>query len=376
MNRRTHDPRPDWRARVEAQGLVFHTAAQTGVYWGEDAYYEFTAADVDAIEDATRELHALCVAAVGRVIADRRYAELGLDALAIELVERSWFARAPSLYGRLDLAFGPDGVPKLLEYNADTPTSLLEAAVVQWTWCDECMPHADQASALHDELIGRWRELARTTGPVVHFASVDDVEDEMTCGYLRDTAQQAGLETVGLKMGSIGWDPARRALVDLQGRPIRSLFKLYPWEGLVLDDLAPALAEVDVTWLEPAWKMVLSNKAILPILWELFPDHPNLLPASREPGRVGEAWVKKPLFGREGSNVTVVAPGVEVATEGPYDDRGWVYQAYADLGEHAAMRPVIGSWLVGDRPAGIGIRETAGYVTNNTARFVPHVVRS
>jgi hypothetical protein len=39
------------------------------------------------------------------------------------------------------------------------------------------------------------------------------------------------------------------------------------------------------------------------------------------------------------------------------------------------MRPVIGSWLIGDCAAGIGIRETAGYVTGNTARFVPHVVR-
>ena len=372
MKRHAREPRPDWKARVEAQGLVFHTAAHTGVYWGEDAYYEFSAAEADTIERATRELHALCMAAVGRVIADRRYAELGLDPLAIELVERSWFQRAPSLYGRLDLAFGADGIPKLLEYNADTPTSLLEAAVVQWTWCDEHMPGADQATAIHDQLIARWRELAPRIGPVVHVASVEDVEDEMTCGYLRDTAQQAGLETVGLPMRAIGWDGSRRALVDLDGRPIKSLFKLYPWEGLVLDKLAPVLADVDVAWLEPPWKMILSNKAILPILWDLFPDHPNLLPASREP--LGEAWVKKPLFGREGSNVTIHAPGVDVATEGPYDDRGWVYQAYADLGEHAAMRPVIGAWLVGDRAAGIGIRETPGYVTNNTARFVPHVV--
>jgi glutathionylspermidine synthase len=85
--------------------------------------------------------------------------------------------------------------------------------------------------------------------------------------------------------------------------------------------------------------------------------------------------VKKPLLGREGSNVTIAAPGVEVATGGPYADTGFVYQAYADLGEHAGMRPVIGSWVIGGEPAGIGIRETAGYVTSNTARFVPHVLR-
>lgn len=64
-----------------------------------------------------------------------------------------------------------------------------------------------------------------------------------------------------------------------------------------------------------------------------------------------------------------------MATGGPYDAIGFVYQRYAELGEHAGMRPVIGSWVIGGEPAGIGIREAAGYVTSNTARFVPHVIR-
>src|SRR5439155_9833106 len=172
------------------------------------------------------------------------------------------------------------GVPFMLEYNADTQTSLLEAGVFQWTWRAECAPAADQWSAIHDRLIATWRALAPSLGDTVHFACVEDLEDEMTVGYLRDTAEQAGLRTVSLAMGDVGWEVARGQLVDLEGRAIRSMFKLYPWEGLVLDTLAPVLARADVRWLEPAWKMVLSNKAILPILWELFPGHPNLLPAS------------------------------------------------------------------------------------------------
>jgi glutathionylspermidine synthase len=374
VKRRRIDPRPDWRARVEAQGLVFHTTERQGVYWGEGTFYELTAAEADAIATATTELQAMCVAAAGRVVRDGRFAELGLDPLAAELVARSWNRREPALYGRLDLAFGPDGVPKLLEYNADTPTSLLEAAVIQWTWQTECVPGADQANSLHDRLIARWHELRPRLGASVYFACVDDLEDAMTVGYLRDTAQQAGLATTGIAMADLGWDETRDALVDLDGRAIASVFKLYPWEGLVTDTLAPALARMRVAWLEPAWKMVLSTKAILPILWELFPEHPNLLAASREPDRVGDAWVRKPRLGREGANVTIAAPGVSVETGGPYGDAGWIYQAYAELGEHDGMRPVIGSWLVGDAAAGIGIRETDGHVTSNTARFVPHVV--
>jgi len=376
VKRRELAPRPDWRARVESQGLIFHSVRETGVYWGEGACYELSAAEADTIAAATTELHAMCLAAARHVIEHERFAELGItDAIAIDLARASWRAQPPSLYGRLDLAFGPDGVPKLLEYNADTPTSLLEAAVVQWSWLDDVAPDADQASAIHELLIARWRELAPRLGACVHFAYVDDIEDRMTVGYLRDTAQQAGLATVGLAMADVGWDPAIDHLVDLEGRAIRSLFKLYPWEGLVADALAPMLGRLDVAWLEPAWKMILSNKAILPILWELFPDHPNLLAAAREPGRVGDAWVRKPLLGREGSNVTIATPALTATTEGPYDDRGWVYQAYADLGLHDGMRPVIGAWLVGDVAAGIGIRESASPITSNTARFVPHLVR-
>jgi hypothetical protein len=191
----------------------------------------------------------------------------------------------------------------------------------------------------------------------------------MTVGYLRDTAEQAGLATRGIFIEDLGWDPAAGALVDLDGAPIAALFKLYPWEGLVADELGELLPVIPVMWFEPAWKMILSNKAILPILWELFPDHPNLLPAAGEP--LPGAWVRKPRLGREGANVSIRAPGIEVDSAGPYADTGFVYQTYTELGEHDGMRPVIGSWLIGGCAAGIGIRETTGYVTGNTARFAP-----
>jgi glutathionylspermidine synthase len=366
-------PRDHWRTRIEEQGLVFHTTADTGVYWGEGTFYEFTGDEIDAIEAATAELHACCLDAAACVIEERRYAELGIPELAARLVERSWAEEPPSLYARMDLAFGPDGVPKLLEYNADTPTSLLEAGVIQWSWLADCFPDADQFNRVHDALIETWRDLRAHVAATVHFGFVEDVEDEMTVAYLRDTAEQAGLATLAIAMEDLGYDRGRTALVDLEGRPISTLFKLYPWEGLIADPLAPMLPALATQWIEPAWKMVLSNKAILPVLAELFPDHPNILPASRAP--LDGPWVKKPLLGREGSNVTIAAPGVDVATGGPYDASGFVYQRYADLGEHAGMRPVIGSWVIGGEPAGIGIRESPGHVTSNTARFVPHVIR-
>ena len=129
--------------------------------------------------------------------------------------------------------------------------------------------------------------------------------------------------------------------------------------------------------MEPAWKMILSSKGILPVLWELFPDHPNLLPASLDPEHpaLRGGWVRKPLHGREGSNVTIEAPGVSVSTSGHYAEDRFVHQAYVDMGLYCGLRPMLGSWLIAGEPAGLGIRETRGHVTNNTASFVPHVVR-
>ncbi len=329
--------RPDWRRRVEAQGLLFHALEDRREYWGEGTYYEFSPDEIATLETATNTRHALCLQAAEVAIQQKRYAELGVPAQAIPLIERSWEEEPPSIYGRLDLAFGPDGVPKLLEYNADTPTSLLEAAVIQWTWLEDVFPARDQFNAMHDRLIETWREVApHLDGPLVHFACVPSVEDEMTVGYLRDTCEQAGLATVGMFMEDIGWNG--RDFIDLEHRHIHNLFKLYPWEGLLADPFAQHLSAAPaVRWIEPAWKLLLVDEGhAAAAVQELFQGHPNLLPASftELPG----AWVKKPLHGREGSNVTIAAPGVSVSTPGPYDTEPFVYQAYADLGEHDGMR--------------------------------------
>jgi glutathionylspermidine synthase len=121
--------------------------------------------------------------------------------------------------------------------------------------------------------------------------------------------------------------------------------------------------------------MILSNKGILAILWELFPDHPNLLPAYFDDALL-EAYARKPLLSREGANVSLVLFGQTVAeTRGDYGDEGFVYQALAPLPIFDGSSAVIGSWVVAGEPAGVGIRESDGPITGNTSRFVPHRIR-
>jgi glutathionylspermidine synthase len=114
MQRRRIDPRPDWRARVEAQGLVFHTTAEHGVYWGEDSYYELTEREADD-RDRDDRAHLRCPRRVAHV--ERRLRRARHQPSIAPLVERSWRERAPSLYGRMDRRSAT--VPRLL---STTPT--------------------------------------------------------------------------------------------------------------------------------------------------------------------------------------------------------------------------------------------------------------
>jgi glutathionylspermidine synthase len=379
MERIAISPRPNWQAEVEGAGLVWHTA-DGKPYWNEAAYYSFSAGEIDTIEAATAELQRLCLEA-GQAIIDRNlFDRLGMPSWVVPYVKRAWDDEPPALFhGRFDLGYDGRNPPKLFEYNCDTPTALFEAAVVQWDWKEAVLPERDQFNSLHEKLVAKWRDIAPSfLTRNIHFTHVDDEpgEDTITVTYLRDTALKAGLASTPILIEDVGWDSAQRRFVDLDNRPIDVLFHLYPWEWLVNETFGPHIAESydSMHWIEPIWKMMWSNKALLAILWEMFPGHPNLLPAFFEP--TGGDYVRKPLLAREGANITVVQNGrTEVETGGDYGDEGFVYQQLFALPDFDGNRPVLGSWIVDGEPAGMGIRE-GGLVTGNTGRFVPHVFNS
>jgi glutathionylspermidine synthase len=372
MKRASSSPRPDWPTRVESQGLAFHSNPVP--YWDETACYEFTAAEVDVLEQAGNELYEMCIKAAEYVIRQDLFATFGIDPDWKAYVVESWERDDPSIYGRFDLAFDGSDSPRLLEFNADTPTALLEAAVIQWHWLQDRQPGADQFNSIHERLIERWGDLARTTDGILYFAAISDsVEDWVTVNYLRDTAMQAGLNTAYLAIEQIGWDTNRSRFVDLANRPISNIFKLYPWEWLMRERFGPHVLERHTAWFEPPWKMLLSNKAILPILWRLFPGHRALLRSEFEP--FGQSYVRKPCLGREGANIQIVFDGeVFLQTEGDYEGP-FIYQEICPLPKYDGGFPVIGCWTVAGTACGIGIRESDDLITRNTSRFVPHLFR-
>lgn len=378
MKRHSITPRINWQDKVSSQGLTYHTDPDGYPYWCESAYYEFTSDEVDVLYDATVELYERCIDAARYVIEGNLLGKIGIPSEAHDAIRWSWQKQERSLYGRFDLAFNGIDPPKMLEFNADTPTSLVEGAVIQWYWLQDCFPKSDQFNTVWEELVASWKAMAADgalMGQTVYFATCRSTEDWMTVTMLQETANEAGLRTQAIHMDEIGWDSLNGAFVDLQNNRIQTIFKLYPWEWMLKDQFGTnALRTLNtMQWIEPIWKFVLSCKGILPVLWELFPDHPNLLPCYADGPRSMRRYVSKPIISREGANVSIHTPSGTVDSPGSYGEYPRIFQELFDLPSFDGGHPVIGSWIVGGKSCGMGIRESQGLVTDDGSVYVPHL---
>ena len=250
---------------------------------------------------------------------------------------------------------------------------------MQWFWLQDFDKNKDQFNSVHEKLINYWKYLKNYLNPgTLHFTCLKETLEDLTnTEYLRDCAIQAGIETKLVFIDDIGWDNDGKQFLDLEDEPIKNIFKLYPWEWLLAESFGQNIPHDSnrALWIEPAWKMILSNKAILPILWELYPDCPYLLPAYFEQGTLTN-YVKKPFLSREGANIDLVMKHISLAkSDGQYGNEGFIFQELFTLPNYADHYPVIGSWVIGQEAAGIGIREADSLITDNKSRFVPHLIQ-
>ena len=390
LHRITLPERPDWRSEAEKLGFTF--ADMYGEpYWDETSAYSFTLAQIeDDIEDPSTELHAMCREAVAKVIdSESLMQRMDIPRAHWDLVAESWQRGEPELYGRFDLAYDGNSPAKMLEYNADTPTSLYESASFQWLWFEQqlaarVLPQgSDQFNGVHEALVARLAEMFAPDTDL-HFAAVAGApEDYATVETMAWATREAGLGAHYTDLDKIGIS-AEGQFTDSEDRVIGTLFKLYPWEDLLRDPFADKIAASGCRFIEPAWKAILSNKAILPVLWQMFDGHPNLLPAffedeaalGRAPDLLAGGYVTKPIFSREGQSVTIHQNGavLEAATARDYDQHPKIVQAYYPLPVFAEMRPVIGAWIVGETCVGMGLREDRSRITQDLSRFKPHFI--
>ena len=376
MKRNTTQPRNNWQQAVEKIGFGFHTSNVP--YWDESVYYTFTMNEVLQIEKATATLWDMCLSAVQYVIDKQLYTKFGIPEYIIPVIERSWNEDYPAIYGRFDLCY-KNGQIKMLEFNADTPTSLFEAGVVQWYWLQDFDKEKDQFNSIHEKLVDYWKYLKSYLyrEPLYFSCMKNTLEDFTTTQYMRDCAIQGGLETDFIFIEEIGWDTDRKIFVDNDEMGIKNIFKLYPWEMMLDETFGPNIPQDKnaALWIEPSWKMILSSKAILPILWKLFPGHELLLESYFEKNAL-MSFVEKPIWSREGSNILIYENGEKkLETRGDYGNNKSIYQELFALPDFDGRYPVIGSWIIGQEPAGMGIRESDTLITTNTSRFVPHLIK-
>ena len=375
--------RPHWRETVESQGFDFHTIDGER-YWDERAYYLFTEQQItEHIEQPTKALHEMCMDLVARVVeSEALLARLAIPPAFFDLVRTSWKEGHPHLYGRFDFAYDGVGPAKCYEFNADTPTSIFEAASVQLLWLEEQIQRgvlparATQFNTLAQDMVSAFAAFPK--GSPFYFAAMSgSIEDKGTTDFMRRMAAHAGIDARHIDIEDIGLDASGR-FVDLQGQWIERLFKLHAWEHIFHEPFGAAVPSCDTQFVEPAWKAILSNKGMLALLWEFNQGHPNLLPSYRDtdPRKpLPNGWVRKPYFSREGANVELrTAAGENLAEDGPYTDAPYILQQFAPLPRFGDSYALVGSWVIGDVASGIGIREDDTLITKDTSRFVPHVV--
>lgn len=404
MKRVNLPERPGWRAEAERLGFTF--ADMYGEpYWDETSAYEFSLAQIEGdIEDPCTELHQMCRVAVDAIVkSEALMARMGLPPAHWDMIAESWQAGETELYGRFDLSYDGKGPAKVLEYNADTPTALYESASFQWLWLEQMIESgflskgSDQFNGIHEALVARFADIFEPATDV-HFAAMkDNPEDYATVEAMAWAAREAGLGAHYTDLDQIAVSTEGQFL-DSEDRVIGALFKLYPWEDLMRDPFADRVSASGCRFLEPPWKALVSNKAILSVLWQLFEGHPNLLPAffhedvvaalagrriddglfSRSQDMLSDGYVIKPLFSREGGSVDIVEGGVktEAATNRDYDAHPKIVQAYHPLPVFDDMRPVIGAWVVGRTCVGMGLREDKARITQDLSRFKPHYIKA
>jgi glutathionylspermidine synthase len=379
-------------AVMEEIGLSWHTD-RDGSHYISDELIEVGENQAEAFYDAANDLYDMYLAAAERVIDEQRYAELGIPSNLVSLIEDSWRQQDLHLYGRFDLAGGLDGLPiKLIEFNADTPTSLFETSIVQWALLKaNGMDETRQFNNLHEMLKENFRRLITRDKPLEEFAeryghekllfsSVGGhPEDERTVRYLQQIAHEAGFYTDFCYLHEAGFS-SEEGVFNRDGQLADFWFKLFPWEDIAADELeltrmlAKMADKGRSRILNPAYTLLFQSKGIMALLSEMFPDSPYLLSTALEPFP-GKAQVEKKMFGREGANLRIIdADGHTLAeTDGPYQHHKSVYQALATFAQDAAgNRYQAGVFFVGEA-CGLGFRR-GGRILDDLSKFVGHMI--
>jgi glutathionylspermidine synthase len=388
------DTKPLDTVYLEELGFVWHTDSDETSYLSSQLV-EITETEAAAYYEAGNTLYDMFVEAGEYVVENDLFHEIGIPFNLVEQIKESWENEVHwHLYGRFDLAGGIDGQPiKLLEFNADTPTALFETAIVQWAMLKQNkMDESRQFNILYDKLLENFQRLVTLEESVEAFDERYDgwkflftairgsAEEENTVKLLQHIATEAGYATTFAYMDEVEFSSDEG--IYYEGEAYELWFKLVPWEDIAIEEselgalLGDIIRNQKAIIFNPAYTLMFQSKAMLAILWKLFPDHPLLLETSFDPLE-GQKQVKKPIFGREGGSVSILDMDGSVlySEQGEYDAFSPIYQVYTPLPSDAEGARYQAGLFFAYESCGLGFRK-GGEIMNNMSKFVGHIVKS
>ncbi|RXJ85536.1 glutathionylspermidine synthase family protein [Arcobacter cloacae] len=381
-------------AYLESIGFVWHTDSDNSSYVSDEIVV-VSEDEANAYYEATNELYDMFAEAGQYVIDNDLFHELNIPFNLVEIIKESWENDVHwHLYSRFDLAGGIDGKPiKLIEFNADTPTSLFETAIIQWAMLkanglDESSQFNNLYEALKDNFkriitldsdIERFEEYYSNLGWKILFSSISSsAEDINTTKLLEHIASEAGFNTDFEFIENVQFSDDG---IFKDDELFEFWFKLIPWENIAIEEselaliLTEIIKEKKAIIFNPAYTLMFQSKGFMKILWDLYPNHPLLLETSFEP-LVGKKQVEKRCFGREGANVKIINAdqSIEEETNGEYEGHKAVYQEYVEFPKDSSGNSYQAGVFYAYEACGLGFRK-GGKILNNMSKFVGHIVK-
>lgn len=380
---------------LESIGFTWHTDSDNSPYVS-DKIVEISSLEAEAFYEAGSELYDMFVKAGDYVVENNLFEILDIPHNLIDMVKESWSNDLHwHLYGRFDLSGGVGGAPiKLIEFNADTPTSLFESAIIQWAILKyNKLEESLQFNSIYEDLRDNFKRVLILEDPLESFEEINDqtrfkilfssikdnIEEINTTKFLQHIAQEAGYECDFAYVDEVGFSEDG---IFKDGIYYEFWFKLIPWESIALEEpelmdmLSNIITNQKGLFLNPAYTMMFQSKAMLKILWDLYPNHPLLLESSFEP-LTGKKCVKKPTFGREGGNISILdSKGrIRASNDGHYGDFKSVYQEYIEFPKDSFGNFYQAGLFFSYHPCGLGFRR-GGEILDNSSKFVGHIIKN
>ncbi|MGE4382440.1 MAG: glutathionylspermidine synthase family protein [Arcobacter sp.] len=379
---------------LESIGFVWHTDSDNSSYVSDEIVV-VSEDEANAYYEATNELYDMFAQAGQYVIDNDLFHELNIPFNLVEVIKESWENEVHwHLYSRFDLAGGIDGQPiKLIEFNADTPTSLFETAIIQWAMLKKNgLDEASQFNSLYESLkdnfkriitldtdIEKFEEYYSTLGWKILFSSIStSAEDINTTKLLQHIASEAGFNTDFEFIENVQFNDEG---IYKNDEAFEFWFKLIPWENIGIEEselallLTQIIKDKKAIIFNPAYTLMFQSKGFMKILWDLYPNHPLLLETSFEP-LVGKKQVEKRCFGREGANTKIINidGSIELETSGEYEGHKAIYQEFVEFPKDEKGNLYQAGVFYAYEACGLGFRR-GGKILNNMSKFVGHMIK-